>query len=277
MNKQIPWADIHTHSQASDGSLSPEELVRHAKKCGLFGLSITDHDTIAAYETATAAAREIGIKLGVGIEFSCVFEEHDVHLLGYDFDLASRDIQALCLRHKNRRSNRNLAMLEKLRAHQIDITIDDIKEHGYSPSDSVGRPHIAHVMVQKGYVGSIKEAFNRYLAEGKCCYVRGESLSVDETIDTIHKARGKAFIAHPHLLASSFPIDRLLQKPFDGIECRYARLPQKSAEPWIEIARRKNWLMSGGSDFHGSVKPDLPLGCQGVDQATFERIFENIL
>ncbi len=266
-----PWADIHTHSQASDGSHSPEDLVMHAKECGLFGLSITDHDTTAAYANAIPKAKQLGIRLGIGIEFSCVFEGHDVHLLGYDFDLDSPEIQALCQRHKNRRLHRNLAMLEKLRSHQIDITIDDIKVHG----DSVGRPHIAHVMVEKGYVTSIKEAFNRYLGEGKNCYVRGDTLTVDETIEVLHKAGGKAFIAHPHLLASGFPIDQLLQKPFDGIECRYAKI--KNNKPWVRIAEEKQWLMSGGSDFHGTVKPDLPLGCQGVDQATFEQIFQRRL
>ncbi|MBP7075240.1 MAG: PHP domain-containing protein [Rhabdochlamydiaceae bacterium] len=268
MQNNTPWADIHTHSQASDGSFSPEDLVRHAKECGLFGLSITDHDTMAAYEKALPVAREIGIHLGIGIEFSCVFEGHDVHLLGYDFEPNSSVIQKLCLRHKNRRLHRNLAMLEMLRSKGIDIDLDNIKVHG----DSVGRPHIALLMLQKGYVKSIKEAFNRYLGEGKSCYVRGESLSVDDTIDTIHKADGKAFIAHPHLLTSSFPVDLLLQKPFDGIECNYGKI--KTDKPWAQIARDKRWLMSGGSDFHGSFKPDLPIGCQGVDQATFERIFQ---
>src|SRR3569832_1049192 len=152
----IPWADIHTHSQASDGSYSPEDLVKHAKERGLFGLSITDHDTTAAYATAIPKAKELGIALGIGIEFSCVFEGNDIHLLGYDFELGSAEIQALCLRLKNRRLHRNLAMLEKLRDYKIDISLDDIKVHG----DSVGRPHIAHVMVEKGYVTSIKEAFN---------------------------------------------------------------------------------------------------------------------
>ena len=271
MKKKIPWADIHAHSQASDGSLSPTELIHHAKECGLFGLSITDHDTTAAYAEAIPVAREVGIRLGVGIEFSSVFEGQDVHLLGYDFDLNSPDIEALCMRHKNRRLNRNLAVLEKLRSHKMDITMEDIKEHG----DSVGRPHIAHVMVQRGYVRSIKEAFDKYLGEGRCCYVRGDALTVDETIAALHKAHGKAFLAHPHLLAASFPIHRLLEKSFDGLECRYAKLSAKSAEPWEKIARSQNWHESAGSDFHGSVKPGLPLGCQGVDQATFERIFEN--
>lgn len=266
------YADIHTHSSASDGSLSPKELVQHAKLCGLQGLSITDHDTTAAYVDAVPVAKELGIILGVGIELSCVLEDHDVHLLGYDFDLSSPDIQALCVRHKNRRKNRNLKMLEKLREHNINIHMDDIQEHG----DSVGRPHIAQVMMQKGYVGSIKEAFNRYLGEGKLCYVRGESLTVDETIEALHKAHGKAFIAHPHLLGSSFPLKSLLEKQFDGIECRYAKLSPKSAEPWIAIAHTKKWLISGGSDFHGSVKPDIPLGVQGVDQSTFNLIFEHL-
>ncbi len=276
MKKKIlgvnPWADIHTHTQASDGSFSPQDLVTHAKACGLFGLSITDHDTIAAYPEALAVAQKIDIKLGVGIEFSCVFEEHDVHLLGYDFDLKSQGIQELCLRHQKRRKNRNLMMLEKLRSEGIDISYDDIK----GPGDSRGRPHIASVMVQKGYVTSIKEAFYRYLGEGKTCYVRGEGVTVSETIEIIHAAGGKAFIAHPHLLPSSFPIHLLLQEPFDGVECWYGTLSKKSAEPWVEIARQKQWLMSGGSDFHGSFKSDSRLGCKGVNEETFKQIFEMV-
>ncbi len=259
------WADIHTHTTASDGSFTPTELVRHAKKCGLQGLSITDHDTIAAYEEAIPIAKELGIVLGTGIEFSTIFEGHDVHILGYDITLSSPELLALCHRHKNRRLHRNLKMLEKLHDHKMEITLDEMK--------GSGRPHIAYIMVQKGYVKSIKEAFNKYLGEGKKCYVRGDTVSVQETIDVIHAADGKAFIAHPHLLVHSFPITQLLELPFDGIECRYAKLASKTSEPWIKIAQQKKWLMSGGSDFHGAVKPDISLGCQGVDRATFDQIF----
>ena len=265
------FADIHAHSNASDGSCTPSELVSLAKEKGLSGLSITDHDTILAYQEAIPAAQKLGLKLGVGIEFSCVFEENDVHLLGYDFDLHSPEIAHLCERHQNRRAHRNLQIIEKLRDHKIDISLDEIQ----GAEGSIGRPHIAELLLKKGYVGSIKEAFHRYLGEGKSCYARGDILTVDETIETLHKAHGKAFIAHPQLLSHAFPIDKLLEKPFDGIECWYGNLSPKSAEKWERIARTKKWLMSGGSDFHGSIKPDIALGSQGVTEEIFNQIFEH--
>lgn len=272
---KVPWADLHCHSQASDGTLTPADLVRLAKESGLHGLCITDHDTTAAYVEAIPIAQSIGLHLGAGVEFSCVFEGYDVHLLGYDFELSSIAIEALCQRHYRRRQDRNLKMLEKLREEGMDITSEELEAQG--KGDSVGRLHIAQAMLEKKYVSSIKEAFHLYLGEGKRCYVRGDSLSVDETIEAIHSAHGKVFVAHPHLLASSFPIERLLEHPFDGIECFYSKTSKKSADRWAGIAYKNGWIMSGGSDFHGSVKPDIPLGCKGVDQSTFYQIFEHPL
>lgn len=262
------WADLHCHTTASDGSVNPGELIILAKKSGLEGICITDHDTIAAYPEAMERAKELGVHLGTGIEFSAVLEGNDIHLLGYDFDLKSSAIDALCQRHQRRRSDRNSKILEKLRLEGMEI--QDLPKEGV-----IGRPHIAQAMVLKGYVTSIKEAFNRYLGEGKRCYAQGETVSVDETIAAIHAASGKAFIAHPHLLPSSFPLELLLQRPFDGIECYYGNLSKKSADHWTQIAKAKGWHMSGGSDFHGSIKPKIALGCQGVDRSTFYSIFEH--
>jgi predicted metal-dependent phosphoesterase TrpH len=264
------WADLHCHTQASDGTVSPKKLVELAKEIGLKGLCITDHDTIAAYDEAIDVARELGICLGAGIEFSAIFEGCDVHLLGYDFDLKSSALESLCLKHRARRRDRNARVLEKLRLEGMEIS--DFPQEG-----NWGRPHIAQAMVSLGYVGSIKEAFHRYLGEGKRCYVQGEAISAEETIDVIHAAGGKAFIAHPHLLMSSFPVDHLLEMPFDGMECYYGNLSKKSADRWVAIAQKKGWLISGGSDFHGSVKPQISLGCQGVDKSTFHMIFEHAL
>ena len=267
------WADLHCHTRASDGSMEASSLIRLAKERGLSGLSITDHDTIGAYAEAVKVAQDLGIHLGVGVEFSAVFEGHDVHLLGYDFDLNSTAIEALCQRHQNRRANRNSQILENLRSLGMEIT-DLLQQEG---KGTIGRPHIAQAMVLKGYVSSVKEAFRLYLGEGKKCYAQGEKISVDETIEVIHAAHGKAFIAHPHLLPSSFPLDLLLQRPFDGIECYYGNFGERAAARWLEIAHKKGWLISGGSDFHGLIKPQISLGSQGVTEATFYQIFEHAL
>ena len=124
----------------------------------------------------------------------------------------------------------------------------------------IGRPHIARLLLQKGYVSSIREAFNFYIGDLKSCYYRGPGFSIEETISLIHEAKGKAFIAHPHLMRSSSMIKNLLKLPFDGIECHYARMPPDQERKWVKMAKEKNLLMSGGSDFHGDGKPGVRLG-----------------
>ena len=146
-----------------------------------------------------------------------------------------------------------------------------------APAKTIGRPHIAQQMVKKGYVSSIQEAFTKYLGEGKVCYVSGLSFSIPDTIEIIHAAGGKAFIAHPHLLPRKMPLSDILKLPFDGIECFYARFSLQEAHNWLKIAQKKNWLVSGGSDFHGLIKPGETLGSSYIGVEEFNKIFQNPL
>ena len=244
------------------------ELIQLAKQMGLKGLSITDHDSIDAYEEAVPAAKAAGIRLGTGVEFSCEFQGISLHLLGYDFDLKNPQIQELCQRHKKRREIRNLAILAKLDKAGMPIRYEELK------GTTIGRPHIAQLMVEKGYVKNLREAFNQYLGEGKKCYDPGTPFTVEEAIEVIHAAGGKAFVAHPQLLPDAFPVEDLLKLSLDGLECFYCRLFKKS---WADYAEAKGWIKSGGSDFHGSAKPENELGCSGVDEETFNKIFKHDL
>ena len=261
------WADLHCHTTCSDGTVSPCALIQMAKELNLRGLCITDHDTVAAYPEAIQAAREARIHLGTGIEFSSVFAGHDVHILGYDIDLESEALAELCKKHESRRTKRNQQIVENLRKEGMEIP-------QLSSKGILGRPHIAAALVEQGHVSSIKEAFRLYLGEGKRCYVRGETVSIEETIRAIHAAKGKAFLAHPHLLPSNVPIPKLLENPFDGIECFYGTMP--SSDKWQKVAAEKKLFVSGGSDFHGATRPHVSLGCQGVDEKTFNRIFNHV-
>jgi hypothetical protein len=265
-------ADLHCHCKCSDGTLNPTQLIEEAKRIGLSGLSITDHDTLQAYAEAIPKAKELGICLGAGIELSCTLREKSIHILGYDYDLSSKEIHSFCERHILRRKERNLKILEKLRRLNMPI-----KESELKALSTIGRPHIAQIMVEKGYVNSIKEAFSSFIGEGKCCYDSGEPVSVEETIEVIHFAKGKAFIAHPHLISHRFLLKELLKMPFDGIECFYANFLPSEHKKWLQIAEEKKWLISGGSDFHGDVKPGLSLGCSWVDEKTFFSIFSKSL
>lgn len=264
-------ADLHCHTTFSDGTMTPSELLHHAKEIGLSGISITDHDTIDAYSVAPAIAKELGLLLGHGVEFSTMFKNLSVHVLGYDFDLDSPAIQKLCQRHQLRRKSRNKAMLEKLSRLSMPIFEEELLAMG---ERSVGRPHIAQLMVSKGYVSTIKEAFNRYIGDRKLCFEPGEAISTEETISVIHQGGGKAFIAHPHLIVHTNKVKELLKLPFDGIECYYARFGESQEKRWMKIAKEQGWLFSGGSDFHGTVKEFIPLGCSWVDEEVFHKIFQ---
>lgn len=260
-------ADLHCHSLFSDGTFSPKELIDCAKETGLGGLSITDHDTIGAYPSAIPYAKEQGIKLITGIEFSATHQGISVHILGYGFSLSSPEINALCQQHKTRRAERNQAILDKLKKNNMPVDLADEETH------SIGRPHIAQAMIKKGYVASVEEAFKKYLGENKACYVQGNPISVEETLQVIHQGKGVAIIAHPHLIMQNRIVKELLKMPFDGLEAYYARFSKEQNQKWLQIAHNHNWIATGGSDFHGSVKPDIFLGCSTINQEVFTPLY----
>lgn len=265
-------ADLHCHTLYSDGILTPDALIAKAKEIGLSGLSITDHDSIQAYETAPALAREKQLLLGSGVEFSCAFGELSIHVLGYDFDIHHAGLKSFCEQHRVRRQERNRIILDKLKRRGMVLDEDELNRMGHM----IGRPHIARLMLQKGYVNTMKEAFQLYIGDLKPCYYRGPGFSIEETLALIHEAGGKAFIAHPHLMHSASNIKTLLKLPFDGIECHYAKLPAGQEKKWIKMAKEKNLLMSGGSDFHGDVGEYTSLGSSWVDEDNFHKIFQRL-
>jgi len=267
-------ADLHCHSTCSDGTFTPRNLLLHAKEIGLSGISITDHDTIEAYIEAPQVARQLGLKLGSGVEFSSIFQGLSIHILGYDFDLQSPAIQELCKRHQKRRLERNRGILDKLRRLGMPLLEEDLLAIGGA---SVGRPHIAQLMTQKGYVATPVQAFNLYIGDGKPCFESGEGISSEETIAIIHQGGGKAFLAHPHLLKHSGKVKELLKLPFKGIECYYARYLASQQTRWLKMAQEKGLLVSGGSDFHGAFKEHVPLGSSWVDEERFHQIFQRVL
>jgi predicted metal-dependent phosphoesterase TrpH len=270
-------ADLHCHSTCSDGSLTPFELVHLAKQKGLSGLSITDHDTVEAYSEGIAAlCMDLGIALITGVEFSAMLQDTSIHILGYGFRADDPAILAFCAKHAARRKERNKIILQLLDKHgmpvsESDLTavLPDVQAKGRR---SIGRPHIALAMVDKGYVGSVQEAFKKYIGEDKPCYAPGSPFSIEETIDIIHNSNGAAIIAHPHLLPHTKHLGPLLDMEFDGIECFYGTFPPKDHQRWVKIAQDKQWLVTGGSDFHGTIKPNINLGCSWIDQPTFQAL-----
>lgn len=272
-------ADLHCHTTCSDGSLTPEEIIRLAISTGLSGLSITDHDSIAAYAKAAPLANELGIPLISGVEFSASFEGVGIHLLAYAFPLDSGVILEFCQQHAQRRIARNRAIMEKLDEYGFFIKEEDVYSLvGSSDAQkSWGRPHIAQAMVKKGYVKDAAEAFYKYIGEGKCAYTAGKTFSVQETLEVIHAAKGLAVLAHPMLIEKKRLVKELLRMPLDGIEAYYSRLPLDQQQPWIEIGKNRGWLVTGGSDFHGDAKPHITLGCSWVGEEVFHQLQRHAL
>lgn len=262
--------DLHCHSYFSDGTFSPKDLIVEAKRVELKGLSITDHDTIAAYDTELFSfAEKQKIHLITGVELSCIFDQKSVHILGYGVDHRSEEFLSYLQTVQKKRKERNDQIMQKLHDRKMHIDYENLS----IPKDRVfvlGRPHIAAAMVKKGYVSHIQEAFDLYLNDRGCCYVEGNKSSVYEGIEQIQKAGGKAVLAHPHFYRSATWVSRLLMCPFDGIEGYYAKMIPAYEKKWIRIGKEKGWIVTGGSDFHGTIKPHIQLGCSWVGPETIK-------
>lgn len=268
-------ADLHCHTTCSDGTATPQEIIEMACQKGLHGLSITDHDTIEAYKEAIPFAKSKGLPLISGVEFSAVHKETSVHILAYSFPLHSSLILDFCNKHHQRRLLRNQAILDRLKVNGMPLTLEEVHPKALKSQVSMGRPHIALAMLKKGYVTTIQQAFHDYIGEGKSCYEPGQAFSVEETLDVIHRAKGLAVIAHPHLVENIGIIRDLLTMPFDGIEGYYARFPKSKQERWVKIGQHRGWIVTGGSDFHGAIKPTLPLCSSWVGEETFNILHEH--
>lgn len=267
-------ADLHCHTHCSDGSDHPQVLLRLAKQAGLQGLSITDHDTLDAYTPELfAEAETLNIRLLPGIEISSELDDVAVHILGYGYDLADVHLKSFLVQMQKRRAERNRAILHKLAQRKMAISEEELK--AFATERTIGRPHIAQLMVQKGYVRTTREAFEHYLREGGLCYAPGIKYKPNEVIDQIHKAKGKAILAHPHFYKKGSFLRKLLDLPFDGLECYYALLAKEQERPWLQIAEERHLIVTGGSDYHGALKPHIPLGCSWVGLSTFEQLLQS--
>jgi predicted metal-dependent phosphoesterase TrpH len=253
--------DLHTHSIYSDGSSTPGELIQAAKQEGARAISLTDHDTIDGLKVARSAAEETGMEFIDGVEISAEFASGTMHILGYFIDPECEFLTARLRFLRTARERRNPQIASRLRELGLDVCYEEVV--GVAGGEVVGRPHFARVLVEKGYVGSIQEAFDRYLAKGAAAYVEKVRPSPGEAIELIHRAGGVAVLAHPYQLRcrtageTEAVLDDLAALGLDGVEAIYSRHSDKDRKLYAEMARDRGLAISGGSDFHGSYKPDL--------------------
>ena len=255
--------DLHTHSTASDGSLHPDELVRAGKEAGLLALALTDHDTVSGLSLAVHTGKEIGLEIIPGCELSVQAPSGFMHILGLWVAPSPSSLQAALDWMQDMRRQRNERMLAALRS--LGIAIEDREVKDEAQGESVGRPHMAQVLVRKGVVSNLEEAFDHFIGGNGLAYVPKTKLTAEQAISVLKQDQATVVLAHPYSLyltkkEFASELSRLQNLGLDGLEVYYPEHTQKQTAFFAAQAHRLGLLLSGGSDFHGRIKPDINLG-----------------
>ena len=260
--------DLHMHSSCSDGTLTPEELVSAALDMGLEAAALTDHDTVSGVHRFLSAASGTPLRVVPGVELASMLFSKDIHIVGLFIDPDSTPLLAALEQMRLWREERNAEMVEKIRSKGFEITMDEVLAE--AGGESVGRPHMATVLLKKGFFPDMQSVFNRLIGRGGSCYVARKYYPVDACIRLIHEAGGLAIWAHPLHAAHGARAalrkigSRLVGYGLDGLECYYSMFAEQQQADALEFARARSLLISGGSDFHGGAHPRVKMGT-GID------------
>ena len=254
--------DLHTHTTESDGSFTPEELMAEAKRTGLSAIAITDHDSISGIKKAAPFASQYEIELIPGVELSTDYNGKEVHVVGLYIDIENVNFLTKIKEFKDNRDNRNAIMIENLQKEGFAITMEELKAE--NPDCVITRANIARFLYEHGMIPSIQTAFEKYIGDHCKCYVNRFKITPMDAVRLIKEAGGTAILAHPLLYHMS---DTVLQQlvnemkatGLDGIEAIYATYTPSEERQMKQFAKENQLLISGGSDFHGSTKPNLSL------------------
>ena len=273
--------DLHTHSDVSDGSEPPERIVELAHEVGCSAVALTDHDSLAGLARARARADQLGIRLVPGCEVSCLpIATGGVHVLVYFVDDPSSPLGVELDRLRGDRRDRNLALAERLGQLGIPVTLAMAAAYA-GTDDGVGRPHFAQAMVDAGAVGSIDEAFDRYLRNGGEAYVPKGRLVVADVCRLARDSDGVAVLAHPMTVglvgdALAAAVRAMAEAGLAGLEAVYGRYSPQTRTDMGNLARRFDLVPTGGSDFHGATKPDLHVGTGTGDLKVPDKVLEQL-
>jgi 3',5'-nucleoside bisphosphate phosphatase len=248
----MSFADLHLHTNFSDGTYTPEELVSHATRYGLAALALTDHDTVEGCARMAAACQLAGIEFISGTELTAELNGVELHLLGYCLDLDNTKLLSEVSRFQTVRQNRIREMVARL--NQLDVPLQADAVFAIANCRSPGRPHVARALVQAGLCRSLDEAFERYLKINRPAWVPKSKISAPEAIAMIHQAGGVAVMAHPGLNRSDDIIPEMVESGLDGIECFHSKHSTATSQHYLQMADQFRLLVTGGSDCHGMNK-----------------------
>ena len=254
------FADLHLHTRYSDGTFTPRELVEHAHKLGFTAIAVTDHDTLDAIPEALAAGQELGIEVIPGVEITSRIDTQELHMLAYLFGDSWRDANLVTvLNHATHvRKERVVQFVAKLNELGVALTVEDV--YACSTCGTVGRPHVALALKNRGFVTSVDEAFTRFLKRGKPAYVERYRMEASETIGHIKRAGGVAVIAHPGLNYLDKRLHEMVDQGMSGIEVWHSRHTPAQIEHYEKMAETLGICATGGSDCHGLGRDGMLLG-----------------
>ncbi len=243
--------DLHVHTTISDGLSTPSQVVDAAVERGLNGIAITDHDSVEGINAALNRGRLYDEFYVIpGIEFSCVYLDKEVHLLGYFFDYKSPAVVSTTKKLRNGRVTRGKKIIKKLNSLGINIKLEDVMKH--AKKNYIGRPHIGRALIDKNYVTSMEEAFTKYLDRGKPGYIESYKLQIEEVIKLIHNEGGIVVLAHPGLMRDKRIINYCIKAGIDGIEVIHPKHSNQDVLELLEITKKFNLIKTGGSDWHST-------------------------
>jgi len=264
--------DLHSHTTASDGEHPPRELLALARAAGVTTLAVTDHDTVGGLERAEEAAREAGIRLVPGIEVSTETDGREIHVLGHFVDRTEPTLAAFSDRLRTERAERMGRLVDKLRTLRFPVTLEEVER--IAAGAHLGRPHLALALVERGYVTSTKEAFDRFLGDGRPAYVDRLRIETEEAIQLLHGAGGTATVAHPgSSKVSPYTLERLARAGLDGLEVFHPDHVPSQREALLRTADALGLIPTAGSDYHGPrVSPGRQLGMVSLDPTYFSKL-----
>lgn len=255
--------DLHTHTDISDGSESPENTVKTARELGLRAIAVTDHDSVNGVKAAQAAGEKYGVEVVSGMELTCGWYDKEVHVLAYDLDPDSDRLPPVLSWIVADRSERNKKMVDLLAKDGIMIDLDELQAK--HPGSTIGRPHFALCLIEEGIADSVTDAFRRFLDPGCKYYIRRHFLSLEDAVGLIRSAGGKAVIAHPKQYR--IPEDSLRElmergaaAGVSGLECFYSGYGPEDTAKYLAMAEKYGFCPTAGSDWHGRHKPHIHMG-----------------
>ncbi len=267
----MKFADLHLHTQFSDGTFTPEELVLRAQNVGLACIALTDHDTVEGCARAAAACADVKMEFISGAELTAEHEDTEVHILGYFLDTQNRVLLDRIGKFQAVRQNRIREMCAAL--NQLGIPLKAEAVFALANCKSPGRPHVARALVKEKLIGNLDEAFEKYLKKGRPAWVPKTKMSALEGVELIHEAGGLAVMAHPGLNRTDDIIPGLVKAGLDGIECFHTKHSTVMAERYLEIAEKYDLLVTGGSDCHGFSKKAPLIGTVKLPYEHIEKLF----